>query len=110
MCLTGEVMGVGVMFVEVYVKVELGCGLVYFEGGCVLFLVCEGDKQCVVDLVFKLVKLGYQLDVIYGIVVILGEVGINLCLVNKVYEGCLYILDCIKNYEYIYIVNMVFGC
>lgn len=44
MCLTGEVMGVGVMFVEVYVKVELGCGLVYFEGGCVLFLVCEGDK------------------------------------------------------------------
>lgn len=110
MCFIGEVMGVGCIFVEVFVKVQLGSNFIMKKYGCVLFFVCEGDKECVVDLVVKLLKQGFELDVIYGMVIVLGEVGINLCLVNKVYEGCLYIQDCIKNGEYIYIINIILGC
>lgn len=91
MCFTGEVMGVGCTFVEVFVKVQLGSNFTMKKYGCVLFFVCEGDKECVVDLVVKLLKQGFELDVMYGTVIVLGEAGINLCLVNKVYEGCLYI-------------------
>ncbi|MCV5736440.1 hypothetical protein OFN56_31540, partial [Escherichia coli] len=74
---TGEVMGVGATFAEAYAKAELGCGSVYPEGGRALLSVREGDKQRVVDLASKLVKLGYQLDATHGTAVILGEAGIN---------------------------------
>lgn len=79
-------MGVGATFAEAYAKAELGCGSVYPEGGRALLSVREGDKQRVVDLASKLVKLGYQLDATHGTAVILGEAGINPRLVNKVHE------------------------
>ncbi|EEY50429.1 carbamoyl-phosphate synthase large chain [Vibrio cholerae CT 5369-93] len=106
---TGEVMGVGATFAEAYAKAELGCGSVYPEGGRALLSVREGDKQRVVDLASKLVKLGYQLDATHGTAVILGEAGINPRLVNKVHEGRPHILDRIKNHEYTYIVNTASG-
>ncbi|EGU48867.1 carbamoyl phosphate synthase large subunit [Vibrio ichthyoenteri ATCC 700023] len=106
---TGEVMGVGATFAEAYAKAELGCGSVYPEGGRALLSVREGDKQRVVDLASKLVKLGYQLDATHGTAVILGEAGINPRLVNKVHEGRPHILDRIKNNEYTYIVNTAAG-
>ncbi|RBM69232.1 carbamoyl phosphate synthase large subunit [Vibrio tarriae] len=106
---TGEVMGVGATFAEAYAKAELGCGSVYPEGGRALLSVREGDKQRVVDLASKLVKLGYQLDATHGTAVILGEAGINPRLVNKVHEGRPHILDRIKNREYTYIVNTASG-
>ncbi|WP_456296715.1 carbamoyl-phosphate synthase large subunit [Vibrio sp. AK197] len=106
---TGEVMGVGATFAEAYAKAELGSGSVYPEGGRALLSVREGDKQRVVDLASKLVKLGYQLDATHGTAVILGEAGINPRLVNKVHEGRPHILDRIKNNEYTYIVNTAAG-
>ncbi|MDE1262896.1 carbamoyl-phosphate synthase large subunit [Vibrio aestuarianus] len=106
---TGEVMGVGATFAEAYAKAELGCGNVYPEGGRALLSVREGDKQRVVDLASKLVKLGYQLDATHGTAVILGEAGINPRLVNKVHEGRPHILDRIKNNEYTYIINTAAG-
>jgi carbamoyl-phosphate synthase large subunit len=106
---TGEVMGVGATFAEAYAKAELGCGSVYPEGGRALLSVREGDKERVVDLASKLVKLGYQLDATHGTAVILGEAGINPRLVNKVHEGRPHILDRIKNNEYTYIVNTAAG-
>ncbi|HHX8717079.1 carbamoyl-phosphate synthase large subunit [Vibrio alginolyticus] len=106
---TGEVMGVGATFAEAYAKAELGCGAVYPEGGRALLSVREGDKERVVDLASKLVKLGYQLDATHGTAVILGEAGINPRLVNKVHEGRPHILDRIKNNEYTYIVNTAAG-
>ncbi|MDE1220954.1 carbamoyl-phosphate synthase large subunit [Vibrio aestuarianus] len=106
---TGEVMGVGATFAEAYAKAELGCGNVYPEGGRALLSVREGDKQRVVDLASKLVKLGYQLDATHGTAVILGEAGINPRLVNKVHEGRPHILDRIKNNEYTYIINTAEG-
>ena len=88
---------------------QLGCGAVYPEGGRALLSVREGDKERVVDLASKLVKLGYQLDATHGTAVILGEAGINPRLVNKVHEGRPHILDRIKNNEYTYIVNTAAG-
>lgn len=40
MCFIGEVMGVGDMFEEVYVKVNLGVGVLLFKLGKVLLFVC----------------------------------------------------------------------
>ena len=108
---TGEVMGVGATFSEAFAKAELGCGKEHKRGevGRVLLSVRNTDKQRVVDLASKLVKLGFELDATHGTAVILGEAGINPRLVNKVHEGRPHILDRIKNNEYVYIVNTAEG-
>ncbi|MGF1757848.1 carbamoyl-phosphate synthase large subunit [Photobacterium sagamiensis] len=106
---TGEVMGVGDTFAEAFAKAELGCGKEYEDGGRALLSVRNNDKQRVVDLASKLLKLGYQLDATHGTAVILGEAGINPRLVNKVHEGRPHILDRIKNNEYSYIINTAEG-
>lgn len=36
--------------------------------------------------------------------------GIEVLIVNKLFEGCLNIVDVIKNGEYVYIVNIMEGC
>lgn len=105
----GEVMGVGRIFVEAFVKAQLGSNFIMKKYGRALFFVREGDKERVVDLAVKLLKQGFELDAIYGTAIVLGEVGINSRLVNKVYEGRSYIQDRIKNGEYIYIINIILG-
>ncbi|WBA17528.1 carbamoyl-phosphate synthase large subunit [Salinivibrio kushneri] len=106
---TGEVMGVGDTFAEAFAKADLACGKAYSEGGRALLSVRNNDKQRVVDLAAKLLKLGFELDATHGTAVILGEAGINPRLVNKVHEGRPHILDRIKNGEYSYIVNTTEG-
>ncbi|KMV31155.1 carbamoyl-phosphate synthase large subunit [Photobacterium swingsii] len=106
---TGEVMGVGDTFAEAFAKAELGCSKEKQASGRALLSVRENDKQRVVDLASKLIKLGYELDATHGTAVILGEAGINPRLVNKVHEGRPHILDRIKNNEYTYIVNTAEG-
>ncbi|WBA11259.1 carbamoyl-phosphate synthase large subunit [Salinivibrio kushneri] len=106
---TGEVMGVGHTFAEAFAKADLACGKAYSEGGRALLSVRNNDKQRVVDLAAKLLKLGFELDATHGTAVILGEAGINPRLVNKVHEGRPHILDRIKNGEYSYIVNTTEG-
>ncbi|OOE92202.1 carbamoyl-phosphate synthase large subunit [Salinivibrio sp. AR640] len=106
---TGEVMGVGDTFAEAVAKADLACGKAYSESGRALLSVRNNDKQRVVDLAAKLLKLGFELDATHGTAVILGEAGINPRLVNKVHEGRPHILDRIKNGEYSYIVNTTEG-
>ncbi|WP_150137629.1 carbamoyl-phosphate synthase large subunit [Candidatus Enterovibrio escicola] len=108
---TGEVMGVGYSFSEAFAKADLACGKKYNEQvrGRALLSVRNNDKQRVVDLAAKLIKLGFELDATHGTAVILGEAGINPRLVNKVHEGRPHILDRIKNGEYSYIVNTTEG-
>ncbi|WP_025738680.1 carbamoyl-phosphate synthase large subunit [Salinivibrio socompensis] len=106
---TGEVMGVGDTFAEAFAKADLACGKAYSESGRALLSVRNNDKQRVVDLAAKLLKLGFELDATHGTAVILGEAGINPRLVNKVHEGRPHILDRIKNGEYSYIVNTTEG-
>lgn len=57
-----------------------------------------------------MIDFGFELDVMGGIVKVFEEVGIVVCCVNKVFEGCFYIFDRIKNGEYSYIVNIIEGC
>ncbi|SKA43469.1 carbamoyl-phosphate synthase large subunit [Enterovibrio nigricans] len=106
---TGEVMGVGDTFAEAFAKADLGCGKQYSEKGRALLSVRNNDKQRVVDLAAKLIKLGFELDATHGTAVVLGEAGINPRLVNKVHEGRPHILDRIKNGEYSYIINTTEG-
>ncbi|WP_325893804.1 carbamoyl-phosphate synthase large subunit [Grimontia sp. NTOU-MAR1] len=106
---TGEVMGVGDTFAEAFAKADLGCGKTYTDQGRALLSVRNNDKQRVVDLAAKLIKLGFELDATHGTAVVLGEAGINPRLVNKVHEGRPHILDRIKNGEYSYIINTTEG-
>ncbi|KEY91138.1 carbamoyl-phosphate synthase large chain [Candidatus Photodesmus blepharus] len=106
---TGEVMGVATTFDEAYAKAKLSCGDVHPKCGRVLLSVREADKKRAVDLAFKLIKLGYQLDATHGTAIALSEAGINSRLVNKVHEGHPHILDRIENNEYDYIVNTTSG-
>ncbi|ATF09909.1 carbamoyl-phosphate synthase large subunit [Candidatus Enterovibrio altilux] len=106
---TGEVMGVGDTFAEAFAKADLGCGKKYSAKNRALLSVRNNDKQRIVDLAKKLIKLGFKLDATHGTAVVLGEAGINFRLVNKVHEGRPHVLDRIKNGEYNYIVNTTEG-
>lgn len=105
----GEVMGVGDSFVEVFVKVQLGVSEIFLIVGCVFISVCEDDKLFVVQVVGDLVVLGFEVVVIVGIVCVIEVVGLLVCCVNKVIEGCLYVVDMIKNDEVILIINIIEG-
>ncbi|MGL4456289.1 MAG: carbamoyl-phosphate synthase large subunit [Plesiomonas sp.] len=106
---TGEVMGVGNTFAEAFSKGLLGGNYKVPRQGRALLSVRHGDKQRVIDLAAKLLKLGFELDATHGTAVVLGEAGINPRLVNKVHEGRPHIQDRIKNGEYTYIINTAEG-
>lgn len=105
----GEVMGVGDIFGEVFGKVLLGVGEKIFDFGIVFISVCESDKFVVLEVVKQLIKLGFKLFVISGIVKMCWEVGLLVKFINKVKEGCFYIVDVIKNWEVELIINMMEG-
>lgn len=110
MCFIGEVMGVGCIFNVVFVCVQEVGGIKVLLVGKVFVLVCDLDKKCVLLVVKVLLVCGYSLVVICGIVVWLQQYGMDCEIINKVVEGCLYIVDLIKNGEIVYIVNMIEGC
>lgn len=87
MCLIGEVMGVGDMFEEVYVKVNFGVGVLLLKEGKVFIFVCEIDKLKIIELVKVFVVVGFSIEVMCGIVMILYDVGIMSMVVNKLFEG-----------------------
>lgn len=106
---TGEVMGVGRTFAEAFGKAMLASQLRMLKTGRALLSVRNEDKNRVIDLANKLIKLGFTLDATHGTAVALGEAGINPRLVNKVHEGRPHIQDKTKNGEYVYIVNTTAG-
>lgn len=107
MCLIGEVMGVGQMFGEVLFKLQFVVGLCLLELGMVLLIVMDVDKLKVVEVVCMLYDFGYLIVVIKGMVVVIEVVGVLVKVVNKVKDGCLYIVDMIKNGEIVFVFMMV---
>ncbi|AMA64842.1 Carbamoyl-phosphate synthase large chain [Candidatus Arsenophonus lipoptenae] len=106
---TGEVMGIGRTFAEAFAKAILSCSFIIKKSGRVLLSVKKNDKLKVVDLAIKLLEYGFKLDATYDTAIMLGEGGINTCLVNKINDNYLTIHDKIKNGEYTYILNTIDG-
>lgn len=78
--------------------------------GLVFILVKDVDKIVVlVDVVCDLVVMGFLLIVMGGIVDYFVGVGVEVVCVNKVYEGCLNIVDRLKNGEIVMVLNMIEG-
>ena len=109
---TGEVMGSGDTFAEAFYKAQLGAGeaIPALTGERKAFLsVREPDKAGVIEVARSLVTLGFTLCATRGTAAALKAAGIEVEVVNKVFEGRPHIVDLLKNDEIAYIVNTTEG-
>ncbi|XBC38309.1 MAG: carbamoyl-phosphate synthase large subunit [Buchnera aphidicola (Floraphis choui)] len=102
---TGEVMGIGKNFPEAFSKAMLSAQINIKKLGRVLLSVKNSDKKRILNLANLLNMIGFKLDATLGTAKILKKNGINVRIVNKVYERRPHIQDRIKNGEYTYIIN-----
>ncbi len=109
---TGEVMGSGDTFAEAFYKAQLGAGeaIPPLEGDRKAFLsVREPDKAGVIEVARSLVTLGFTLCATRGTAAALKAAGLDVEVVNKVFEGRPHIVDLLKNDDIAYIVNTTEG-
>ncbi|MCM5705293.1 carbamoyl-phosphate synthase large subunit [Larsenimonas salina] len=109
---TGEVMGSGETFAEAFYKAQIGASeaMPPLTGDRTAFLsVRDPDKAEVIDVARSLLTLGFSLIATRGTAEALTEAGIEVSVVNKVYEGRPHIVDMLKNDEVAYIVNTTEG-
>ncbi|QJQ97275.1 carbamoyl-phosphate synthase large subunit [Halomonas sp. PGE1] len=109
---TGEVMGSGDTFAEAFYKAQLGAGeaIPPVDGDRKAFLsVREPDKAGVIEVARSLVTLGFTLCATRGTAAALKAAGIDVEVVNKVFEGRPHIVDLLKNDDIAYIVNTTEG-
>ncbi len=109
---TGEVMGSGDTFAEAFYKAQLGAGeaIPALTGERKAFLsVREPDKAGVIEVARSLVTLGFTLCATRGTAAALKAAGIDVEVVNKVFEGRPHIVDLLKNDDIAYIVNTTEG-
>ncbi len=103
---TGEVMGVDRDFELAYAKALMGAGVFLPTSGNVFISVRETDKEAIVDLVRKLVALGFGVYTTSGTHRTLLEHGIETKVLRKISEGVRpNVLDMIKNRELQMIIN-----
>jgi len=103
---TGEVMGVDRDFELAYAKALMGAGVFLPTSGNVFISVRESDKEAIVDLVRKLVALGFGVYTTSGTHHVLAEHGIETKVLRKISEGVRpNVLDMIKNRELQMIIN-----
>ena len=106
---TGEVMGVGTTFAEAYAKAQMGAGEVIETSGNAFISVRDRDKDNVVEVAEKLMKLGYSLVATHGTAEVIEKAGLPVTGVNKVAEGRPHIVDMLKNDEIQVVFNTTEG-
>jgi carbamoyl-phosphate synthase large subunit len=106
---TGEVMGVGRSFGEVYAKAQLASGVVLPRQGTALLSVRDRDKDGAVELARILGDRGFEIVATHGTAKYLAAAGVACRRANKVREGRPHIVDMIKNAEIDLIVNTTEG-
>jgi carbamoyl-phosphate synthase large subunit len=109
---TGEVMGSGETFAEAFYKAQLGAGeaIPPISGDRKAFLsVRDPDKGDVIEVARSLLTLGFTLCATRGTAAALEAVGLEVEVVNKVFEGRPHIVDLLKNDEVAYVVNTTEG-
>ncbi len=106
---TGEVMGIDREFPIAYFKAQEAAGNSLPLEGCVFVSVKDRDKPQVVEVVRKLKELGFRVVATRGTAAFLKERGVNVEVVNKVYEGRPNIVDHMKNGEIHMVINTTYG-
>ena len=104
---TGEVMGVGVTFVEAFVKSQMAASVNLPESGTVFISVKNQDKPKAVEVARGLHGLGFKVVATRGTAAAIKEAGIPVMVVNKVAEGRPHIVDMLKNGEVSLVINTV---
>ena len=106
---TGEVMGMGDSFPDAYLKSQLGSGQKLPQKGTVFLSVNDRDKPLLPEVARMFADLGFELLATRGTAKLLKEHGLDVEVVNKVYEGRPNIVDRIVNNEIALVVNTASG-
>ena len=109
---TGEVMGVAPDFATAFLKAQAAAGNTLPAGGPgkrAFVSVKDADKEAVVDIARRLVRLGFEVLATAGTSAFLGKQGIPTTLVKKVQEGRPSIVDRIIDGDVHFVVNTTAG-
>ncbi|MFH1091677.1 MAG: carbamoyl phosphate synthase large subunit, partial [Pseudomonadota bacterium] len=106
---TGEVMGLSDSFGLAYAKSQFACGQMLPTSGTVFISVRDRDKKAAAAVAARFAGLGFDLVATRGTAAYLGEQGLAVRAVNKVYEGQPHVIDMIKNGEIAFIINTSLG-
>ncbi len=104
---TGEVMGVGNLFGEAFIKSQIAAGARLPQRGKVFVSVRNADKSAAMEIGRALHELGFELVATRGTGAALAAQGLPVAIVNKVTEGRPHIVDMLKNGQIALIVNTV---
>jgi carbamoyl-phosphate synthase large subunit len=104
---TGEVMGIGNVFGEAFIKSQIAAGTRLPQRGKVFVSVRNADKSAAMEIGRELHDLGFELVATRGTGAALAAQGLPVSIVNKVTEGRPHIVDMLKNGQIALIVNTV---
>jgi carbamoyl-phosphate synthase large subunit len=106
---TGEVMGIDKSFGMAFAKAQLAAGQILPLKGKVFISVRNQDKRAMIFIAKKLADLGFELCGTRGTHKMLTKNGLEVELVNKLYEGRPNVVDKIINSEIDLIINTPAG-
>jgi len=106
---TGEVMGLDRDFGTAFLKSQIAAGNDLPLSGRVFVSVRDADKPSLVAIARDLAELGYELVATRGTAAVLEAAGLEVGVVNKVYEGRPHIVDLIKDGEIALVINTTHG-
>ena len=90
---TGEVMGIHRNFAGGFAKAQFASSHDLPDAGTAFLSVRDGDKDELVDVASRLVKLGFELVATSGTTAFLKQKGVPVTQINKVREGSPHIVD-----------------
>lgn len=107
---TGEVMGWDRTYERAFLKAQLGAGQIMPTGGKVFISIKDADKTpAMIEAAEIMVSLGFTLIATRGTAKFLADHGLEVEIVNKVYEGRPNVVDNLKNGEITMLFNTTEG-
>ncbi|MGF1627317.1 MAG: carbamoyl-phosphate synthase large subunit [Alphaproteobacteria bacterium] len=94
---TGEVMGMAPAFGKAFAKAQIAAGHFLPRSGAVFFSVKDRDKPAMIDLAWMLSAAGFRIKASRGTGAYLERAGLEVEVVNKVFEGQPHIIDAMIN-------------
>ena len=106
---TGEVMGLDRDFGTAFAKSQLAAGAALPEHGTVFVSVRDRDKQGMIELGRDLLQQGYRLVATKGTAGLMRSEGLEVEVINKVYEGHPHVVDMIQGGSIAFVLNTTDG-
>jgi carbamoyl-phosphate synthase large subunit len=105
---TGEVMGIDSEFGRAFAKAQIQAGnSLPTEGGTVLVSVRADEHERIYEPIKTLVDLGFEILATRGTAATLEGLGIDVDIINKVYEGKPHTADRVESGDVVLVINTV---